>query len=215
MRPPSPDRCGHWRDEHIFELTQALELYRFYQGKIVECDLEIEASWSGSMTAAMAGVQATTADRPVRQRAPLRRQDTPVPDHGVDLTRINGIDGFTALKVIRKVGTDMTEWPAPNTSRPWLGLSPDHRITGGRVMSSRTKPSANREAHKLARLIYSCCATAKSTLMPVPSITSVSTSNGRYVLPIVERHKWATGRCPCPMLRNMPLTHLQPAPIIE
>ena len=34
---------GHWRQEHIFELTQALELYRFYQGKIAECDLEIEA----------------------------------------------------------------------------------------------------------------------------------------------------------------------------
>ena len=34
---------GHWREEHIFELTQALELYRFYQGKIVECDREIEA----------------------------------------------------------------------------------------------------------------------------------------------------------------------------
>ena len=34
---------GHWREEHIFELTQALELYRFYQGKIAECDREIEA----------------------------------------------------------------------------------------------------------------------------------------------------------------------------
>ena len=34
---------GHWRDEHIFELTQALELYRVYQRKIAECDREIEA----------------------------------------------------------------------------------------------------------------------------------------------------------------------------
>ena len=29
---------GHWREEHIFELTQALELYRFYHDKVVECD---------------------------------------------------------------------------------------------------------------------------------------------------------------------------------
>ena len=29
------NRC-HWREEHIF--LQALELYRFYQGKIAECD---------------------------------------------------------------------------------------------------------------------------------------------------------------------------------
>ena len=34
---------GHWREEHIFELTQALELYRTYQDKIAQCDLEIEA----------------------------------------------------------------------------------------------------------------------------------------------------------------------------
>ena len=34
---------GHWRAEHIFELTQALELYRTYQRKIDECDREIEA----------------------------------------------------------------------------------------------------------------------------------------------------------------------------
>ena len=39
---------GHWRKEHIFELTQALELYRFYQDKIAECDREIEAQRSGS-----------------------------------------------------------------------------------------------------------------------------------------------------------------------
>ena len=34
---------GHWRQEHIFELTQALELYRTYQGKIAQCDREIES----------------------------------------------------------------------------------------------------------------------------------------------------------------------------
>ena len=44
---------GHWREEHIFELTQALELYRFYQDKIAECDREIEASWSVSRITAM------------------------------------------------------------------------------------------------------------------------------------------------------------------
>ena len=33
---------GHWREEHIFELAQAVELYRVYQGKIAECDREIE-----------------------------------------------------------------------------------------------------------------------------------------------------------------------------
>ena len=68
---------------------------------------------------------------------------------GVDLTRIDGIDAFTALKVISEVGADMTKWPSAKHFASWLGLSPDHRITGGRVMSSRTKPSANRAAAAL------------------------------------------------------------------
>ena len=34
---------GHWLEAHIFELTQALERYRFYRQKITECDREIAA----------------------------------------------------------------------------------------------------------------------------------------------------------------------------
>ena len=33
---------GHWREKHIFELTQALELYRIYQAKLAQCDLQNE-----------------------------------------------------------------------------------------------------------------------------------------------------------------------------
>ncbi len=68
---------------------------------------------------------------------------------GVDLTRIDGVDGFTALKVISEIGTDMTKWPSARHFASWLGLSPDHRSTGGRVMSSKTKPSASRAAAAL------------------------------------------------------------------
>ncbi len=65
---------------------------------------------------------------------------------GVDLTRINGIDGFTALKVISEIGADITKWPSAKHFASWLGLSPDNRVTGGRVMSSKTKPNSSRAA---------------------------------------------------------------------
>ena len=68
---------------------------------------------------------------------------------GVDLTRIDGVDGFTALKVISEIGTDMTKWPTAKHFASWLGLSPNNRITGGRVMSSKTKASSNRAAAAL------------------------------------------------------------------
>ena len=68
---------------------------------------------------------------------------------GVDLTRIDGVDAYTALKVVSEIGTDMTKWPSAKHFASWLGLSPNNRITGGRVISSKTKPSANRAAAAL------------------------------------------------------------------
>ena len=141
---------GHWRDEHIFELTQALELYRFYQGKIAECDREIEAQLERFEDRSDGGSPADNG----RQRSQGNAPRFDIRTHlyrmtGVDLTPINGIDGFTALKVISEIGTDMTKWPSAKHFASGLGLSPDQRITGGRVMSSKTKPNANRAAAAL------------------------------------------------------------------
>ena len=43
----------------------------------------------------------------------------------------------------------MTKWPSAKHFASWLGLSPNNRITGGKVISSKTKPSANRAAAAL------------------------------------------------------------------
>ena len=43
-------------------------------------------------------------------------------------------------KVISEIGADMTNWATAKLFASWLGLSPDNRITGGKVTSSRTKP---------------------------------------------------------------------------
>ena len=151
---------------------------------------------------------------------------------GVDLTRIDGVDGFTALKVISEIGADMTKWPTAKHFASWLGLSPNNRITGGRVMSSKTKASSNRAAkalaanalhrsdsalgaflrrkkahlgapkaitataHKLARIIYSMLRYGRSTWMPEPSTTRVSTGKGRCGPRSRERRSWATSWCP-------------------
>ena len=135
---------GHWREEHIFELTQALELYRFYHAKIAECDREIETHLERVEDRSTGGPPAAKSGRKrIKGNAPrfdvwthLNRMT------GVDLTRIDGVDAYTALKVISEIGTDMTKWPSAKHFASWLGLSPNNRITGGRVISSKTKPSA-------------------------------------------------------------------------
>ena len=142
---------GHWQEEHIFELTQALELYRVYQSKIAQCDREIEVQMGRFPDRSGA---APLGEQPRRNRVQGNAPRFDVRGHlyrmtGVDLTRINGVDAHTALKVISEVGTDMTKWPTGKHFASWLGLSPNNRITGGKIISSRTKPNASRAAKAL------------------------------------------------------------------
>ena len=141
---------GHWREEHIFELAQAVELYRVYQDKIAECDREIEARLEQFEDRSDGEPPAPNGKKRNQKNAPrFDVQSRLYRMTRVDLTRIDGVDGFTALKVVSEVGTDMTKWESAKHFASWLGLSPNNRITGGRVISSKTKASANRAAKAL------------------------------------------------------------------
>ena len=141
---------GHWRKEHLFELTQALELYRTYQAKIAQCDGEIEAQLAGFEDRSDGEPPAPNGKKRNQKNAPrFDVQGQLYRMTGVDLTCIDGVDAYTALKVVSEIGTDMTKWPTAKHFASWLGLSPNNRITGGRVISSKTKASANRAAAAL------------------------------------------------------------------
>ena len=68
---------------------------------------------------------------------------------GVDLTRIDGIDVGVAQTVISEVGVDMTRWKTEAHFASWLGLCPDNRITGGKVIRKGTRHVVNRAATAL------------------------------------------------------------------
>ena len=70
---------------------------------------------------------------------------------GVDLTRIPGIDTSTALKIISEIGVDLARFPSVKLFTSWLGLCPGTKISGGKVLSSATKPCANRAAQALRK----------------------------------------------------------------
>ena len=104
---------GHWREEHIFELTQALELYRAYQARIAECDREIEAQLERFEDRSDGEPPAPNGKKRNQKNAPrFDVQGQLYRMTGVDLTRIDGVDAYTALKVISEIGTDMTKWPS-------------------------------------------------------------------------------------------------------
>ncbi|MBI1874149.1 MAG: transposase, partial [Acidobacteria bacterium] len=89
----------------------------------------------------------------------------------------DGIAPYTALKLISKIGTDMHRWPTEDHFTSWLTLAPKNKITGGRLISSRTQPSANRAAAILrmaamslgrTRLLRSATVVPEMNCLPVP-----------------------------------------------
>jgi transposase len=156
---------GNWREEHLFEFRQAVELVNFYQKQIAAGDREIEARL-GRFEDKSGG---ETLPHQPRKRKPRRNE--PAFDGrnhlhrltGVDLTRIDGIDAHTALKVVSEIGLDMTRWPSEKHFASRLCLSPGSKISGGKRLSSRTKPSASRAAAAL-RLAANSLYHSKSAL---------------------------------------------------
>lgn len=68
---------------------------------------------------------------------------------GTDLTRIPGIGVNTAQLLFAELGTDLSRFPSAGQFASWLHLCPYNKISGARIISSRTGPGANRVAHAL------------------------------------------------------------------
>lgn len=139
---------GNDRDEHIFALTQSLDLYDVYQAKIAECDGKLEAA-VGALT-----VRATSTTPLLKVRGRKKQANAPAFDVraalngvlGVDLTQIHGIGPALALKLVAECGTDLTAWPSAKHFTSWLCLAPGNKISGGKLLSSRTRRSSSRAA---------------------------------------------------------------------
>ena len=139
---------GNWRTEHLFSLQQALAMFDFIGTQVADCDREIEAQLSA--------LQAHDGEPPQGKKK-ARTRNAPKFDLrtqlfkmcGVDLTRIDGINVTTAIAVISETGSDMSRFPTVGHFTSWLGLCPGTKITGGKVMSGKTKRVANRAAQAL------------------------------------------------------------------
>lgn len=138
---------GDWRPEHLFTLQQALELYDVYQQKIGACDQRIEAYMK---TLEFHGDPKQMPKSPSAKRRKnqvhfdLRKQLYAWT--GVDLTHLPGIDAMTAQTVLSECGTDMSRFATEKHYSSWLGLCPNHQITGGKVRKRRTRKVQNRAA---------------------------------------------------------------------
>lgn len=141
---------GNYRPEHLFSLKQAVETFEFYQAQITDCDREIEtllATFDSTTDEELPpSPKGGKSSKAKRNASAFNLQNELYRISGVDLTRINGIDTTTALKIISEIGLDMSRWKTDKHFASWLGLSPGNKISGGRRLSGKTKPVVNRAA---------------------------------------------------------------------
>lgn len=146
---------GNWRSEHLFALSQAVELFDFYQNKISDCDIEIERQLAGFDDRSNGQPLARSGKTRGRNQLSFDARSYLYRMTGVDLTRVDGLDSLTVLKILSEIGLDMSRWPTEKHFSSWLGLSPGSKVSGGKVLSSKTKKCASRAAHCLRMAAYS------------------------------------------------------------
>lgn len=141
---------GDYRVEHLFTLRQALESYRHYQRLIGECDAQIATLLDGFASRLDPGAPPLPPARAKVQR------HQPQFDLRAELYRILGVDltavpGFATspLTLFAELGRDLRTFPSGKDFASWLGLCPDNRISGGKVLSVKTRHVVHRVANVL------------------------------------------------------------------
>jgi len=144
---------GNWRPELLFVLQQEIEMYDTYQQRITECDQQLQKHLAHFADAVP--LQPTEAE-PKRKKTKLAKNaprfELGKELHritGVDLTRIDGIDVMVDQTLLSEVGLDMSRWKTESHFASWLGLCPDNRTSGDKVLSRGTRRVINRAATAL------------------------------------------------------------------
>ena len=149
---------GDYRREHLFTLGQSLEAFRHYQHLITACDTEIEQY----LEAFESKVDPPEGSTPVSpEEEPKGREPSfDLKSHlyrifGVDLTKVPGINVLTSQILLAEIGPDFSRFANGPAFTSWLGLCPDNRVSGGKVLSVKTRKVKNRAATALRMAAYS------------------------------------------------------------
>jgi transposase len=139
---------GNWREELLFVLRQQVELYRIYQEKIADCDVQLRKHLKSF------GSKVDLEAQPIGPKPKGKKGSRHAPQFdlrtelyritGIDWAQINGIDVLTAQTVIAEAGADLSAFPSEKQFSSWLGLCPTNEQSGGKILNRRTRKVVNR-----------------------------------------------------------------------
>src|SRR6266536_2657975 len=128
---------GNYRDEHLFALKQAVELFEEYGRQIAACDAKIAAALADFEKKADGATLPKKKSKPRKNQPRFDARTLIFEMTGVDLTAIDGLEASSVLTILSETGTDMTPWPSEGQFASWLALCPNRWITGGRALAKK------------------------------------------------------------------------------
>jgi transposase len=149
---------GSYDDEQLFVLQQSLAAWEFYQKQMEQCDQRIEKALAAIPKAGPATQAAPSKPVPLATNPTPKRKradsgpNAPTIDFtqavvricGVDLMKVCGLNLLSVLMLMGEIGVDMSRWRSARAFCSWLGLCPGTKISGGKVLSRRTRKVTNR-----------------------------------------------------------------------
>lgn len=142
---------GDYREEYLFVLRQSQQAYLRLREAIAECDVklgELAARVECEVTVPLP--EAPKGKRRVGKNSPqFAVFETAWKFYGVDLSEVPGVSAGLLCALISEVGTRedlLAAFPTPERFASWMGLCPDNRISGGKVLKAKTRRVASRLA---------------------------------------------------------------------
>lgn len=138
------------RKDYLFALKHEYQMHLNLQSKIAECDSEIEK---------LLNTQISNDDnkrqhhiekkvyKKINKNTP-KNMDINLLSYqyfeGVDLLAIEGVSYSTVLTLMSEVGTGIHKFESAKQFASWLRLSPNNKISGGKVLSNKIPKGSNR-----------------------------------------------------------------------
>jgi len=148
---------GHWRDDHLFSLQQALKMYDTLSDMIAAYEREILQRLETMTSVDQRDAQAPPPASATKARAIKSRGEDPLRHalyrmSGVDLTTIDAVGVETVNVVLSEYGPNLSQFSTEKQFVSHVGLAPHTPKSGGKVVKKRTKKPGSASARVGAAL---------------------------------------------------------------
>jgi transposase len=147
---------GNFRPELVLALQQAVEAYDFFNTQIAACEQLVEKYLKkyDQNDKSQSSREKNSNNKCKSRRKRSSKKSSYNFDVAsklqeilaIDLTEIPGLNENSIVKILSETGTDMTKWPSAKHFASWLGLCPGNKISGSKLLSGKSKPTANKAA---------------------------------------------------------------------